>query len=427
MNGTVYNYCKYRCDVKMHNVSLQKAVVFFSALAICDSLISLYVSIIPPIIRYGILFIWFIVSVLLIERCRRLDGYVKNLCPIIAYIALLLMKFVIGADTSDPFWTPTRFLLDAVSLVFCITMVYSVACLSNRYKSILIKLFLLLAAITVIPSLIYVQSYPNAVRDAYDGFANVNFSYIYASVSIITIAVYMFKSRGVRNRLLVFIFLLFNISLILLANFATAFLCVLTGIMLMLFCTRKRKFKSFIIVLCVGVILLFLLRGVIAKVFYSIAEFGSFSSIMRYRIRAVGDFLLGRGGGSSFGNRFELMRLSWNSFLKHPLFGIPFLDFSSSTIGMHETWITMLGSVGIIGTLFYVIAIILMIKSIMRSIKVKQFAVAYKVVLLLYLFLSFLNPMGSRDMIIAVFVIVPLFETLFKQKEIKGYHPAGLL
>lgn len=427
MNGVVHNYCKYRCSVKMHNVSLQKAVVFFSALAICDSLISLYVSIIPTIIRYGILFIWFIVSVLLIERRRRLDGYIKNLCPIVAYIALLLLKFTIGADTSDSFWTPTRFLLDAISLVFCITMVYSVTCLSNRYKSILIKLFLLLATITVIPSLIYVQSYPDAVRDAYDGFANVNFSYIYASVSTITMAVYMFKSRGVRNRILVFIFLLLNISLILLANFATAFLGVLTGIVLMLFCTRRRKFKSIIIVLCVGVLLVFWLRGAIAKALYSVAEFGSFSSIMRYRIRAVGDFLLGRGGGSSFGNRFELMRLSWNSFLKHPLLGIPFLEFSHSTIGMHETWITMLGGVGIIGTLFYVVAIILMLKSIMRSIKVKQFTVAYKVVLLLYLFLSFLNPMGSRDMIIAAFVIVPLFESLFKQNEFKEFHLVGLL
>lgn len=157
-------------------------------------------------------------------------------------------------------------------------------------------------------------------------------------------------------------------------------------------------------------------RELIANLCYEIAEINIFSAIMQKRISAIGDFLMGKGGGTSFGSRFVLMGRSWNSFLKNPVFGIPFKDYKNGTVGLHETWVSMLGTMGLFGTFLYLCSLALMLKNIFANIKVKYFGVAFKVVILLCVFISFLNPMTSRDVLIAIFVVLPLYESLFKTK-----------
>ena len=404
-----------RAAVKV-NASFTLWVEAFTLLAICDSLISIYVSILPSILRYAILLIWFFLSVLYIAKCRKTKRLLINLAPAVAYAAIWGIKMLVGRNFTNEFYSPIKIGTDAGSFILTIVMAHTVAVLPKANKKRILRLFLIFASVTVIPSLIYVQFYPDAVRDVYDGFANVNFQYVYAIIAAIVMGFYIIKSKNIIKKRYAVIFFVTNVLLIIFANFATAFICTFGGFVLMLLCTKKRSFKSIVVILCVAVALLLLLSPLIAQLCYAVSKLGIFSPIMQKRIASIGDFLLGKGGGTSFGNRFNLMSWSYNSFLKNPVFGIGFADFGRGTVGFHETWVSLLGAMGIVGTALYCLTIGLTVKSVLSQIRVKSFAVAYKVLLLLYLFMSFLNPLTFRDCLIALFVIAPMFELFLGKK-----------
>ena len=182
----------------------------------------------------------------------------------------------------------------------------------------------------------------------------------------------------------------------------------------MLFCTKKMNVKKFCLILSVLAILFFSLRHVVAGLCYVLAQNAGFSSIMRYRITSIGNFLLGMGGGSSFDNRFDLMNLSWRAFLNSPIFGIDFSLYREGNIGLHETWITSLGAMGIVGTGLLLTSLITVWNSVRRGIINKRFRFAYGILSILYAVMGCLNPMLTRDCLIAFLIIVPLFDCLIR-------------
>ena len=413
---------KEKSKVNKNKVALKKSDSFtlcveaFTFLAICDSLISIYVSLVPSVLRYAVLLFWLFVALRYIAKHRKMKRLIINLAPAAAFAAIWGIKMLVGQNFNTDYWSPIRLGTDSLSLMISIVMVHVIILLPKENKKRMLKLFLIFASVTVIPSLIYVQFYPDAVRDVYEGFANVGFQYVYAIIAVIVMGFYIVKSGNIIKKRYAVIFFITNMLLIIFANFATAFVCAFIGLAFMLLCTRKRTFKSFVITLCIVVALLLLLSPLIAQLCYTVSKWSIFSPIMQKRIGAIGDFLLGKGGGTSFGSRFDLMNSSFQTFLKHPLFGADFADFGRSTVGFHETWISLLGSMGIVGTALYCMAIGLIIKNVLSSLKVKHFAVAYKVILLLYLFMSFLNPLTFRDCLIALFVIAPMFELFLGKK-----------
>lgn len=394
--------------------NLVNVVGFFSALAIFDSLISIYATI-PFIIRAPILIAWFIVSLWYISQTRIVHNFIISFFCAIGYAALYGIKLLLGGNYKDDFWAPLYMLPNIVSLLFCVVMVYVVISLPVTTKKGILKVFLILGSITVIPSLIYTRAYPDAIRDAYDGFANVGFQYIYAAVVMVVGSFFvLLKIKKLNYFAFLLVFAVINFYLILKANFATAFVCLLIGIVFMLFCTKKMNVKKFCLILSVLAILFFSLRHVVAGLCYVLAQNAGFSSIMRYRITSIGNFLLGMGGGSSFDNRFDLMNLSWRAFLNSPIFGIDFSLYREGNIGLHETWITSLGAMGIVGTGLLLTSLITVWNSVRRGIINKRFRFAYGILSILYAVMGCLNPMLTRDCLIAFLIIVPLFDCLIR-------------
>lgn len=393
--------------------SLRNITVILLILELCDSLISIYTTIVPKIFGYILYAVLIIVATLYIKSQKKLIRLIRNLIPAVLYFVFCAVKFFIGGNFSNNFWSPIKLCVDAAALILCVVMVHAVISMPQSFRRFILECFLILGAFTVLPSLYYVSFFPDAVRSGYGGFGNVNFTYIYATIPLVVLSFCIIKSKNCKKKFFVLLYFITNLLMIFRANFATAFVSTLLGLVLISFCTRKNSFRTVISVIAVSIILLLILRYPTAELIYKVSEIGQFSPIMQKRITAIGDFLSGKGGGTSFGARLDLMLLSWKSFLQYPIFGIPTNLYMEGNVGLHETWVTLLGTTGIFGVILYMSTLFLLLRNIFKRIRVSQFGVAYKLILLLCIFVGFLNPLTFRDAVLSIFFISPLFEVFF--------------
>ena len=397
---------------------LQVATVFLFVLEICDALISIYFYLIPKLLSYCLMIAFCIVGTIYVISQKGKKRLFVNLLPAVIYAIYCFVKVLLGGNFTDDFWNPFQLIVRAVSLILCVIMVQVAIYLPTNWKKVVLKLFLVLGTVTVIPSLIYVQSFSDAVRDGYGGFGNINFGYIYATIPLLLMSLFVLKTKSSKNRAWILIYFVFNFTIITLSNFATAFVSMIIGLVFILLYDYKVKLKRLILILLLCAVAVFILREQIANLCYIIADTDFFSPIMHKRIVAIGDFLVGHGGGSSFENRFVLMNISWKSFLKYPIFGIPASEFGEGTVGLHETWMTQLGTTGLVGTGLLLITFTLLIKNVFAVMKTPQCKAAYKFILFFCVILGFLNPLAMRDVFIALFVIIPLYDTFITTKNL---------
>lgn len=398
---------------KRNNGFHQSLVEIFTFAAILDSLVSVYIYAIPSLIRYFLLGIWAIIACSYIFTFKRATHrFLCGAIPLSLFVLLYYIKLFLSGNYDDDYFSPLHMNTMIISIVFVYIMVNTISCLSANRKRRLIKLYLILGTLTIIPSILYLGHDSSAVRLSKPLFGIASFQYIYASIALVVVALFLIVKVKTHYKLVITAFFIINLILLLLSSLATAFIFVIIGMFIILMCSKKMTLIKLLIMIGILTLLVFVMRPIIAELVYKLAESNNLSEIMRYRFNNIGDMILGIGKDSSWATREVLMGYSWESFKKFPIFGIPFSQYRYGTIGMHETWISLLGTTGIFGTFCYIMTIISMAKIGLRSITHKRFKLAFQVILLLYLALSFFNPLEDRDTLVALFVIIPLFDTI---------------
>lgn len=212
--------------------------------------------------------------------------------------------------------------------------------------------------ITAVTSIFGITVYPSAVRELASGGQGNNvmyykmgiadYSYFAGIVFIFPGLFYLLreKSLNYKNKiLLTFSFAILQYSL-LLAEFTTA-LIIATSSSLYSFITPKKSKSSFLSFIILTFIGLFIFKGYVAELFYSIASLTD-SPGLKFRLSDIGDFiLLGEykaGSSKTYfsESRLSLIRMSIDKFIENPLIG-------GGWGGGHSTWFDRLGLFGIFG------------------------------------------------------------------------------
>lgn len=368
----------------------------------------IYYNILPGFIRVTIKVLWFCYTIYFLFKSNYKRKILLNLIPLLLLIFILCLKVIVSNNFTFDFWSPMGAVLDMYYLAYAIVFAYVMLSVSIESRKFLLKFYLIVFAISVLPSYFYVAQFPDAIRDQTGQIGLIDFNFIYVLLPISGLCLSLLRySKNKKIKIISTITLILSVGIVAVANYATALLLLVLLLLLLILLFKKMKAKSLILLFFLGCILVLLLRKPIAQLLFSFSKLSIFSGIMEYRLQDVARLLESGYVGSSFSARINLMRTSWNSFLSYPILGIPFSQFRQGTIGLHETWLSVLGYSGIIGIFVVLYAIFGVVRVVFSSIKSERMRQAYIIILFVMLILSFLNPVLSKTICVTVFGIIP--------------------
>lgn len=394
---------------------IEKTQLWLSIFMLLSKFISLFTDIVPNVIRDAIIFIWLIFSVYYLYKKDLFTKFMIIVAPAIIAFVILFTKVGISGNMNSSFFDPIKVVYHATNIIYAILFACTIIAMPKDSKRFIFIIFSGALVITCIPSILYCFEFGNSIRDGVDKFALVDFTYIYAILPLVGAFFVVVKfGESKKIKVITTIFLLVEFLLLLIANFATAFLFMLFIIGFILITRKKTKAKNIFIFLFILLALVFLLKELISTVLYEISDLSIFSEIMKRRLVDLGNFFSGNGGGNSISARLTLMTASFKSFLKYPFFGIPFELFNRDTIGLHETWISILGYGGIVVFIAMITSLVLQI--IYTSKSINNFTAKQHFYFLLFVFivLGFLNPVLEQMNLFILLGIVPCMGEFLK-------------
>lgn len=373
------------------------------------------------LVSFAVLAMWVFTCIVFLLYKNKFQKMLLTLSPSLLLFVIIAIKFIIsGADIdTEGFFVPFKPLYITYTMCYGFVFAFSVNLLSRKMKVKLLKIMLFILTITPLPSYYYVFQNGDAIRDAVDKWGIIDFSYIYALIPFLGMLLISIKygNKKYIKTWQLWCCMITNAGIILLANYATAFLMAAGTLFLALIFTRKTTIKKLCLFLIILLFMVVVLRNQISELINAVAKIDAFSTIMKKRLQDVARFLSGEGGGSSFGNRFLLMGQSLEAFAEFPIFGIPLKLVTGGRIGFHETWITLLGYSGIVGLILTLCGFILIYRCIFRNNKNNVFKQAFLVITLADIALSFLNPLITKTHIMMLLGVIPLFGVMFPAKE----------
>ena len=365
------------------------------------------------------LIFWLASCLIFLLHKRKFGDIMKTALPVIILFAIVFIKFVDSGAKIDveEYWAPFKPVYITYTFAYGIAFGYSISLLSRKNKIRLLNFALIVLTLSPLPSYYYVLFVNSDAIRAPVLPDVINFYYIYSVIALLglmLVAIKFGKCRGIKKSLLL-ICLIVNCGIIVLANFATAFLMLAATLFIGLIFMRKLTVKKFLLIVGVGLLIVFIFRNAIADMIIRVSESDMFSEIMEYRLKAVADVLMGKSGGSSFENRFVLMNASWVSFLQYPILGLPYAAIERVTVGFHETWLSLMAYSGIFGLILTIWAFVNIFKKILSGGN-KSFKSAYYLMLIVLIAMSFLNPMIAKANMMVLFGIMPLLSVMFEKK-----------
>jgi hypothetical protein len=135
------------------------------------------------------------------------------------------------------------------------------------------------------------------------------------------------------------------------------------------------------------------------------------NSYIQAKIVGIEGMLMYGSGNNETEARVGSYEKSFKMFLQHPVWGVRDAKF----VGGHSFWLDRLGNYGIIGTIPYII-IILSLSGRAKLLVPEDYKELYQIVLIMLFFLLFLNPLGSYDIWIIIYVLIPCILTYYTSK-----------
>lgn len=372
------------------------------------------------LISMGVLCLWYVSAVWLLVEKKKLGEAVFIMFPAMIMIFYVGIKFVLsgGSVNTSDFWSPFKPFYLTYTFCHGVIFGFTVFFLPRYRKVQLLNVTLLILAVTPIPSYYYVMKFSDAIRDGVGGWGLISFSYIYAVVpllGLLMIALKFGKCKGI-SKWLIAICLVVNTGIIVLANFATAFLMAFLALGIGLVFTRKSTVLKFATAALALIVAVLILRHQIADVIVSVSDMKWFSEVMEKRLLDVADVLNGGSGGSSFGSRLDLMSGAIESFVQYPILGIPYQYINSDTIGFHETWFSLLAYSGVVGLVLTLSTFGLFFRATLMKSASSIFKNGYFMMVIVVVVMSFLNPMIAKSNLMMLLAVMPLFSVMFDKE-----------
>ncbi len=234
------------------------------------------------------------------------------------------------------------------------------------------------------------------------------YSYIFlAMIMIGTFSV--IKRRACRSVYIPVLALL--LLLLIKAQYTIAVLLLIFGVFLMAFKNRTVLFFGGF-----AIAFIILLTGLIgidgwSEIVYYVSNFIP-GDVLRIRFIQIGDLLSGGNSGGVNGaiTRFDLYKMSWDSLMKYPLFGVgdKMEVFTDNLIGGHSTFIDRLGQYGILGGGVYIVTRIYILLKVCKTLP-EEGRYIYGVSVVIYAILSILNTTNRNSLLMMMIVIIPFF------------------
>ena len=338
-----------------------------------------------------------------------------TLLPFLVTMGIVLtVLWLSGKFSERGFNAPIKHALKFVSLAFTVALSNVMQGLSDKDKLTVLKTAFISIGISSIISLynlIFVYEYAIRYPDYRNITTTLNFNQYYAICIVLCIIVFAmswFNYYKIKKYLL---FCLLLVAVVALSRMVTGMLICVLGIAVGFTIRKYTQSKEKFFLLAMGMFIMlgivFLFRNAISDWIYNVSE--SMNWIVRDRLRSVADMALGTHHNNeySYGRREELMGYSMTTFRNNPLLGVGYKGYGYGVIGCHQEWPDMLGIFGIVGMGVFIGLIIMFIKHIKKSISNKLDLQSFRIAILLFVVLGFLNPCISMPTLCAVFIIAP--------------------
>lgn len=353
----------------------------------------------------------------------------------LAIIGVLVLLILSGKVSERGFNAPINHALKFVSLAYTVSLSNVMQRLPEKNKYTLLKCVFIIMAISSgisVYDALFIDKY--AIRYYLDRKFNyvVNFDQFYAYcivLSVLGFAILSFyKKYKAVGQIILFLLLLLLVGVSLYTT--GIMLCAIglfLGYVIFKWSKSKTKFIVLSIIALLSLLIIFIFRNSVSDFIYNVTD--SLNWIIRDRLRGVADMLLGtyHHNEYSYDRREELMGYSMSTFRVHPFLGVGYKGYGYGIIGCHQEWPDLLGVFGIVGLVIFVALITIFIKHVKKSIVNRVDLQSFRIALVLFVLLGFLNPCISMPTLCAVFIIAPNVSVIFpwwkktKQKTINMY------
>lgn len=405
----------------------QKSAERFYAFTAFMSLIWQYCTVIYyPIMRSPLatlvtaldLFLWGIAWLQLTISKHAFQRQFFIVCPALILFLFLVCKLIIAGNYSNAYCAPSRAVYQIYSLIYALLWGSAFRLLSQTNQKKIVLYFYLALAITVLPSYLYVYKFKDAIRNESPYYGIIDFQYIYSVIPLIgmTIVLLIRCKLSKELRFVMSFMVLSNIGIIIISNFATAMVFICMTVFFSLLLAKNINLKKMFGFIVVLLLVIFICRKGIGKIFFMLETNDMFSVVMQHRLHDIGKILYEGELGWSFIARFNLMFISLDTFIKNPIFGVSFDYGDAVVLGFHDTWVTLLGYGGLFALFLVASSIILFLKSIVKTIHNKYFIKLCLSMLLIVLCLSFFNPILTKSILMISLGIMPSLDCVYKSK-----------
>ena len=340
--------------------------------------------------------------------------------------ALIMIPAYINFNTN---FTQTKFLFIETNVyaVFCMRVLVAILpsiAFSNRYTVKMEKWFRVIIFVVLVVSFIYtvraVTIDPNSLRQRsalagsvmtdqslFDDRIKHAPSYAMIYSYALLMPWFMHKCCMTTNKIKTFyvICTLFLMYIIIVAQFATALVLALVGILIYLFIVSNNKMRMLVVISGLAIWCLIALLDGGADIFYWFAN--QVSGSWAEKLRDIASVLSREGTETSVSDRADLYGKSLTAFTQSPIIG----KFWRTTdeIGGHATAIDVLGMAGLLGFVPFVSSIssnFARMKSFATHIETRAIAIACSIQFVALVFLK--NIITSMAIFFTFFAFIPL-------------------
>lgn len=328
-----------------------------------------------------------------------------------AILFVTLIRCVIAGKMDLSYFSPMQIVIARYQFFVYPTMFTYIIHLDNKRKQKLFHLSVISMIATVILSLYYVfRVDPQAIRNtqgvSYFGVGDFQLMYamaLFCGPYFSYIRKRMSNKEKVKYHIVAFCLM---VICIVLCNLVTAVVVLGLSIAISYFLSiKKSSFKVFLIVIGSAVISL---KNVWADILCSIADKEIFYWSTNIRIVAIANLLSGTYSElSTLPVRVRLIKMSLDSFKRHPFFGINFSNHQSGVVGCHAQWADDLARFGIVGNLVIWLNYVSIARYTLKysfNFEMKSSMIATWIT---FVIMGFLNPCLSGTILMVMFVVIP--------------------
>lgn len=276
---------------------------------------------------------------------------------------------------------------------------------------------LILLVLGIINTYLVLRMYPLASRILASGSIESNYfskmgaggyGYVYAIALLIPCLLYI-ALENKRIRILFFILTLFVIILLLKASYTIALFIGFLGVVFSLL--ARKKWHFYLLTVLALVTFLFITNDQIGRIMVYVANLFGEGTVLSRKFLDVSKYFLSGIIGSSSSGRLAVYLNTLDAIKQSPVFGA----MTSGVDGAkHTSWPDLYATYGVF-SMFPIFLHILIQKAIYETIN-HRYKIAYGVVLALFWFLGFFNPVHTQLVIgFTVYLLVPAMFGTFIQ------------